>query len=116
MRASHGLWRKSRVKVVCVQAAAHRQGGRRFAPTPLGLLDFVARRTTRSAPFGPALKQVRRVSSRCASRSHEIEQTQAPRPPMRRGLPAHAFAETGLARRLVMPDLIRHPRARAKMD
>ena len=50
------------------------------ALTPLGLLDFVARRTTRCARLGRApLKQVRRVSSRSAARGHEIKQTQAPR-------------------------------------
>ena len=62
------------------QAAAHRRGGRCFAPTPLGLLDFVARRTTHFAPKAAPFKQVRRVSSRSAqARGHEIKQTQAPR-------------------------------------
>ena len=41
---------KARGKIVSGQAAAHRQGGRCCAPTPLGLLDFVARRTTHCAP------------------------------------------------------------------
>ena len=47
---SHGSKIKARGKVVSGQAAAHRQGGRCFAPTSLGLLGFVARRGTHYAP------------------------------------------------------------------
>ena len=53
---------ESRGKVVSGQAAAHRQGGRCFAPTSLGLLGSVARRGTHFAPKAAPFKQPRRVS------------------------------------------------------
>src|SRR6187551_124077 len=88
---------KARGKGVSGQAAAHRQGGRCFAPTPLSLLDFVARRKTRCAPRR-ALR-----SNSCDESVHEALRaaTKSSKPrrlaTMHRGLPEHAFAETVLA-------------------
>jgi hypothetical protein len=82
-----------RGKGVSGQAAAHRQGGRRCAPTSLGLLDFVARRKTHCAPRR-ALR-----SNSCDESEHEARKraaTKSSKPrrlaTMRRGLPGHAFA------------------------